>query len=476
MYVSVPTAARSNRPLADAFTAPLQQCLLAWIDMANKRAPPCCPVCATPYLVREDRSELLRLYKMTVRRWDKASTIVAIGGLFGGAWFVAAAYGAYAVKAFAGEQVAKALLLKHEQFPLRAWLNLPLIPLTLILSRTPLIDSLLPFLPLTLVLSTSSHPSPFADPDPLGLSNLSFTYPPSPTLTLCLLPWARLFYLKARHRVFDYVLGRKTRLEGMAALMETMRAADEGDFEAGVGQGRFEVVAEVEIEEHGVEGEGVDGAEILNGERPAAHGEEENGEQQQQQQQHAGEDAPPIAVANNRLRVGLSRITSLLVGALLYPTLCSLAGSALYFLASRQGARPSAPIKLLRKILGVQAVLAAARSTSFARGASGATNSFATSIVSWLHLLNPSSVSNAAGSAPIDPIWIRNFYGGGLILIARDAFELGAGVLERRRKESRKIVSRAFSEGLELGDENESAVSSGGRDANGRQATVRNML
>lgn len=292
--------------------------------------------------------------------------------------------------------------------------------------------------------------------------------------------------------------------------METMRAADEGDFEAGVGQGRFEVVAEVELEEihehgddahehehghdhdHGVDHQPEDGAEILDGGR-----EDGRAEARAQMQGPAAQARPPRAVANNRLRVGLSRITSLLVGALLYPTLCSLAGSALFFLASRQGARPSAPIRLLRRLLGVQAVLAAAATTK-----RSTTNSFALSIVSWLRLLSPTSTtasSTAAATGPIvDPVWVRNFLGGGLVLVARDALELGAGVLERRRKMSRRIVGRAFDDGLELDDSVRDSVNrgvaaagdpasatttasrqspwDGGVNAQGRAAVVHNLL
>lgn len=72
-------------------------------------------------MIKEDTSQWLRTYKQLVRRWDKASTIIALGGVAGGAWLVAAAYGAYAVKAFAGERVAKALLLKHDKFPIKYW-------------------------------------------------------------------------------------------------------------------------------------------------------------------------------------------------------------------------------------------------------------------------------------------------------------------------------------------------------------------
>ena len=135
--------------------------------------------------------------------------MLAIGGIGGGSWVATTAYGAWAIRAWAGPEVFQILLLKR-RWPLgyygeffhppspshprartdsTTWaVNLPLIPLALILSRTTLIDSLLPFLPLSLVLSSAST-SPLS---PLArLSDLSFTHPSSPTLTLCLIPWAR---------------------------------------------------------------------------------------------------------------------------------------------------------------------------------------------------------------------------------------------------------------------------------------------
>ncbi|KAM0786169.1 hypothetical protein ACM66B_006976 [Microbotryomycetes sp. NB124-2] len=461
-------------------------CLLAWYatDVANKQQPPCCPVCQTPYSVHEHNSSLLRAYKRWVRRWDKLSTVIAAAGIVGGCHLVLSAYGAFAIRAFAGQDVARALLWRKDKVPLRYWLNLPLIPIALVLSRTTLIDSLLPFGPLALVLSSTPSPADslaLAYPDTLGLSNLTFSYPPSPTLTLCLLPWFRVAYLKLRHRVFDAVLGRRARLDGLAGLMETVRAADEGDFEAGVGPGRFEVVAEVEVEERFVE----------QGEQPA------QGNGPLQERQDAQLNNNNNAVANNRLRVGLSRLTSLVIGALLFPATCSIAGSALFFLASRQSnrARPALPIALLRKLLGVQAIIAArAAGVAVGQATPSLTGTFANYLKYFFSPKGATSIQQAmsSGYPLVDPVWVRNAIGGALVLLMRDAVELGAGVLEMKRKASRSIVSRAFADELDLGpgttthststatggndDSEANGTWSGGIDAQGRRAVVRNML
>ncbi|GAA5920097.1 hypothetical protein JCM1841_004095 [Sporobolomyces salmonicolor] len=430
------------------------ECLLEWLQtraVTDGQAPRC-PVCATRIVIKEDRSELLRLYKTLKRKMDKASLAAAVGGVAASGWFVAAAYGAWALKVFMGDQVAQALLLRHEnRVPFRFWLNLPLIPFTLILARTPLIDSLLPFLPLTLVLSTHAHTTPLFDP--MGLDDLTLKYPPSPTLTLCLLPWLRLLYLRARWKVFNAVLGRRKRYRGLAGMMEEAAADELAATDMNDPQPRepLEVVAELEVvEEHRPGGEGA--------EAEAAPADEHD-------------EAPAVEVTS-RLRVGLGRLTSIVIGALVFPALSSLAGSALFYLASRgSSSHPSAPLKLLRRLLGVSALLAASRSSTAAPGATA----------SWIKQLTSPRV---AFGPPVDPVWIRNTFGAGLILLVRDAVELTAGVLEQRRKASRRVVERPFEPSLRMGTEESVApggsetqwTSGGGVNAAGREAIVHDFL
>ncbi|GAA5888854.1 hypothetical protein JCM5296_005016 [Sporobolomyces johnsonii] len=436
------------------------ECLLEWLQTraATDGQAPRCPVCATRIVIKEDRSELLRLYKTLRRKLDKASLVAAVGGVAASGWFVAAAYGAWALKVFMGDQVAQALLLRHEnRVPFRFWLNLPLIPFTLILARTPLIDSLLPFLPLTLVLSTHAHTTPLFDP--MGLDDLTLKYPPSPTLTLCLLPWLRLVYLRARWKVFNAVLGRRKRYRGLAGMMEEATADELDTIDMNDPQPRepLEVVAEIEVVEEHRHGE--------QGAQPeAAPADDEN-------------DEPPTPGVEftSRLRVGLGRFTSIVLGALLFPALSSLAGSALFYLASRGSpTHPSAPLKLLRRLLGVSALLAASRSSSSSVAATSAA-------ASWIKQLTSPRL---AFSPAVDPVWIRNTFGAGLILLVRDAVELTAGVLEQRRKASRRVVERPFEPSLRMGtDESAPALpgadewtSGGGVNAAGREAVVHNLL
>ncbi|KAF9976361.1 hypothetical protein BGZ73_008719 [Actinomortierella ambigua] len=87
-------------------------------------------------------------------------------------------YGAYAVLAICGKDYGERLLGGPEPWGWRVWTGLPIIPGLLILSRTKLIDSIMPLIPLLVV----------------GNEQLHVSFPPSPALTISLLPWVRMAY------------------------------------------------------------------------------------------------------------------------------------------------------------------------------------------------------------------------------------------------------------------------------------------
>ncbi|GAA5847069.1 hypothetical protein JCM3766R1_000603 [Sporobolomyces carnicolor] len=518
-----------SRPFVHACSCTLlshSDCLLEWISTrvatsssaGASASRPKCPVCATPILVEERQFPFLTTYRKFVRQLHQLSIVATVGGVAASGWFVASAYGMWALRVFMGDQVARALLEREstKRIPFKLWFNLPMIPFALILSRTPLIDSLLPFLPLTLALSTHSttpsrHPHPFLslaplfpNPDPLGLADLSLKFPPSPTLTICLIPWMRIAYFRLRAKLFRRVLGHQKMFRGLAGMMEEAAREEQNTWEVlardpnnvtatrnergegpatNEGRGRMrngiELVAELEYEyvEEGGEEEEEDEEDAAAAEREnvaAAQGgvasataereqrREERQRRRRQRRQEAAVEAAAEPDPPSSLRIGIGRLTSLLLGALVYPALSSLAGSVLFYLATR-GSRtnPSLPIKTLRKILGISTLIASSSSsTSLARSSSSSLSSalsflnpFA-SLLPTTSLANPSigGVANAA-SGVVDPVWIRNTIGGGLVLVARDAVDLTIGILEKRRKESRKIVERPVGEGLSLRQE-----------------------
>jgi hypothetical protein len=478
-------------------------------------------VCATPIIVKEDSYKFLKLYRQFVRKLHKLSLFATVGGLAFSGWLVSSCYGLWALKTFMGDEILKSLLLQQQQrgsesrkwkwlpsSSLKLWLNLPLIPFALILSRTPLIDSLLPFLPLTLALSSSttshsySHSHSHFQSDPLGLSDLNFHYPPSPTLTICLIPWLRILYFRTRSKIFKKVLGPlggegKT-LKGLAGMMEQAAREEQATWEVlggdqddhdqdedeangddetnrrhrrrrgdGGGNGGrmrngIELVAELEYEYEEEEEEEEEEAHPLDGEQS----------QQQQQpprhQQRQTIETPPTTPTRrdppSSLRIGIGRLTSLLIGALIYPALSSLVGSALFYLATRGGGgsrkNPSLGIKTLRKILGISTSLIASSSYK-SQPSSSSSSSIFSSILSFLNPFGGGGGNthrfgySSNNGVVVDPVWIRNTLGGGIVLLVRDSFELIVGVLELKRKNSRRIQERPVGESLSLQQQQE---------------------
>ena len=207
----------------------------------------------------------------------------------------------------------------------------------------------------------------------------------------------------------------------------------------------IELVAELEYEVHNEEED--------EPEQNRAHPRQEQQQQPPTENQREDEETLPSS-----LRIGIGRLTSLLLGALIYPALSSIVGSALFYLATRSSSsfRPaSLPLKTLRRILGISTLIASSSSPKPIQS-----------------FFNPFSaiLGGSSSSSRVDPVWIRNTIGGGIVLLIRDAFELSAGVLEKRRKESRRVVERPVGEGLSLRGEGEGVR--GGRDQSGREARV----
>lgn len=103
-------------------------CLLEWLATQQATATtaanriPHCPACGTAIRIHQDRSRFLRLYRNFRRQVDRASLAAGLGTVGASAWFVAAAYGAWALKTFMGDQLTQTLLLRHENgLPWRYW-------------------------------------------------------------------------------------------------------------------------------------------------------------------------------------------------------------------------------------------------------------------------------------------------------------------------------------------------------------------
>ncbi|KAI7828949.1 hypothetical protein BC939DRAFT_500399 [Gamsiella multidivaricata] len=158
-----------------------EDCLLDWIDknrqqFAKKQVR--CSVCNTVYRLAEPSSLLLNIYSTFDSLVHAGIPYLTFLGLTCSVLITSTTYGAYAVLTICGTEEGEKLLGSPNPWSWRVWTGLPLIPVILIFSRTKLIDSFLPMIPLLIV----------------GNDQLQVTFPPSPALTLSVMPWIRMAY------------------------------------------------------------------------------------------------------------------------------------------------------------------------------------------------------------------------------------------------------------------------------------------
>ncbi|KAI5788447.1 hypothetical protein EDC01DRAFT_166404 [Geopyxis carbonaria] len=168
-----------------------EACLLDWIADLQKTGRDgtgagagelACPQCKTPIRLREKESLVLDVVDRLGVLAGKAGAFVAFGGV-GSVLFVGCTvYGVNTIYTICGPEYASEVLLGADgafQWTWRLGVGLPLIPFVLIASRTRLFDSVLPVLPVIF----------FCHTDPVH-----FTLPPSPQIILALLPYLRSSY------------------------------------------------------------------------------------------------------------------------------------------------------------------------------------------------------------------------------------------------------------------------------------------
>ncbi|KAL1924159.1 uncharacterized protein VTP21DRAFT_7194 [Calcarisporiella thermophila] len=165
-----------------------EECLLKWISenqkgLTSKKVR--CPQCQATYVLTERNSTLLQLMTRVDLAFQGAVPYLMVVGLTCSVVITGTTYGAYAVLTVCGAEEGEALLAGDWSW--RTWIGLPLIPVLLVASRTPHMDVFMPLVPLLV----------------LGRDH-ALTWPPTPALTMSLLPWARLFY----NGVYAQLFGR----------------------------------------------------------------------------------------------------------------------------------------------------------------------------------------------------------------------------------------------------------------------------
>ncbi|KAI0712751.1 hypothetical protein C8T65DRAFT_807179 [Cerioporus squamosus] len=417
-----------------------EACLLQWIKAAQQDPAKAnnalkCPQCGATYELESENPRILRLLNAFNGALSAAGKVVTVMGVVSLAtsfgftiYVVATSYGAFAVKEFLGEEMYNLLLTDEpNNWPWHAFIHLPIIPFSLILSRTRLFDSF-PLVPLFLTWSSSppvrTSSSPTAPPSSWWRSNTStwprgtsspftspISWPPTPLMAMVFLPFIRIAYRRLYNTLTKYVMGTLPESGAGGPIRRVIWALNDDDAAAPL---------RVRI-----------GANIQAGNAQGA----EDGAQGQPQGN--GADENDAAVAERTLRVTTSSLGRFIGGALLIPTISARMGSLLFrlskhsswlraFLAIRDHPAPPAPaIRLYDGPTGSNL---------------GLLKQVGTGMVAGLHIM--------AGGTPTwnsaDPVWWRNAVGLGLFVFAKDCVRLLHLYLTKRELESRRVKSRSF--------------------------------
>ena len=278
----------------------------------------CCPQCKNPYRLQQKSSVLFKLASYYNKRIDNITPFIAGFGAVGGAYVALTVHGWYSLCTFCGEDLALRLMSDENwsrpSYVIRMLFGMQFIPIWLLASRTRYLDSILPLLPLAFIEqdNVTVYPSMKVTLFPTPRYE---TLPPG--LTICVLPWLRIVYNKLWDRII--VPWEKTWEEatptGQPALVQGPAA--ENNF----------VVQIV--------GDAADGArnqQVGNGNRNI------NGVQQR------GNDAEDVVLTTN-----LTTLCRKIVGAMLLPDACSLAG---FILGQIPWVKKRIPDRFSRNVIG----------------------------------------------------------------------------------------------------------------------------
>ncbi|THH30296.1 hypothetical protein EUX98_g3882 [Antrodiella citrinella] len=413
-----------------------ESCLLSWIESSQqdtKRAMNAlkCPQCGAAYELESENPLSLRILNAvnaTLQLSGKAVTVAGTACLvmsFGfGVYIVCTSYGAYALQEFIGKELYDILLTDDpSNWPYHAFLNLPLIPISLICSRTRFFESF-PLVPMFIAWTTSppvstteSLMSTAWNPR-LSASQQSYPFapvlnwPPSPFMVSLLYPLISGLYRKYFRQFRHWVMGTQPTARppirvGINAAVEEEPNDQPRDRQGGHQQQRQQ-------------------GQRDDGENGAAEGEE-------------AQNPDPAAVAERTIRVTSGSLGRFVGGALLIPAISNFMGSLLFRLSKHSS--------LLMRFLAIRPARAHPPADYFA---------------TWFdkHPINTSNPIRQLGIgmrmvmnvicggtkvfAESDPVWWRNYIGLGIFVLGKDCFNLLHLYLTKREIETRRIKSRSF--------------------------------
>ncbi|KAI0632917.1 hypothetical protein C8Q77DRAFT_1120476 [Trametes polyzona] len=441
-----------------------ESCLLQWIkssqqDPARANKALKCPQCGATYELESDNPLLLRILNALNGALSATATIVGFTcgiASFGiTIYVVSTSYGAYAVKEFIGEEMFNLLLTDDPgKWPPHAYIHLPIIPFSLILSRTGLFDSL-PMVPLLLTWATTPpiNASSSASLVPPSLSNFwglirgrpedgtpfspALNWPPTPFMITVLFPFIRIAYRRAFHRLTTWVMGSaNAESSTLSRVRRIILAMNEGP-----AQMRVRIGVNVQRPNGQAQPRANADANNANANAPAeaAAGAGEAAAPADNVLDDAPEDV--VADAERTLHVTTSSLTRFIGGALLIPTIANRMGALLFRLS-----RHSSFLRLFLAIRERPAQLPTPnlRIQLFPRpgpdGQAGFLRQFSGGVLAGINVL--------AGGTPTwnahDPVWWRNAVGLGVFVFTKDCIRLLHLWLTKRELESRRVKNRSF--------------------------------
>jgi len=345
----------------------------------------------------------------------KIATVVGMGTTvftFGTCiYLMCTSYGAWAVREFLGQEMFDLILTEDPtNWPWHAYLNLPLIPFSLILSRTTLWRSAVsPIVPLFLAWPTTLpvrdrrlDPQTWlrfqrATPSGLALPSL-MSWPPAPIVATIALPLIQTAYRNMFSKFHHWMLNSDPSSEPSAPI--------------------FPWRLEIRF--------GQDAEDAPNEEAR----EEENRVDEQQNQEGDG-NQDPVAAAERFQSVSSASVGRFVGGALLIPRISNVMGSFLFRLSKHSG--------LLRKFLAIRPPL------------KGRLDGFGTSEVKSVGDLGQAAkavfrvlIGGTKTWTEADPVWWRNSVGLGIFVVVKDCVSLLHLYLTKREIQTRRVKNKSF--------------------------------
>ncbi|KAF9784660.1 hypothetical protein BJ322DRAFT_1124980 [Thelephora terrestris] len=398
-----------------------ESCLLHWIQSSQEnqtRAEKAykCPQCGADYEIESDNPLLLRILNklnQVLTRTGKITTLVGIGTTvfaFGTCiYLLCTSYGAWAVREFLGQEMFDLILTEDPtNWPWHAYLNLPLIPFSLILARSSLWKSAVsPMVPLFLAWPTTL---PIRDKrlDPqmwLGIQRKVssvhplpslLSWPPAPIVATVFFPLVQNLYRNLFARFHCWVLNSEPSSEPPPPIfpwrLEIRFGQDAGD---------------------------------------AANGEAREGENRADEQQNGDGNQDPVAAAERLQSLSSASAGRYIGGALLVPRISSLMGSLLLRLSKRSD--------LLRKFLATRPPLKD-RLDGFSIGEVGSFSDVGQAVKTAVKVM----IGGTRTWTEADPVWWRNSVGLGVFIVVKDCVSLLHLYLTKREIQTRRVKNKSF--------------------------------